>query len=165
MSIVFKAYLLLGSNLGDRLNNLTQAEELIYKQCGSLMKSSSIYETAAWGLEKQPSFLNKVIQIKTNLTALDLLEAILHIEALLGRKRTVKMGPRVIDIDILFMENFNHITSSQLTIPHPAIAQRRFVLIPLNELMPDFIHPILNKSIAQLLELCTDTLSVKKFLA
>ncbi len=164
MSGVFKTYLLLGTNLGDRLSNLKQAENLIYQQCGSILKSSSIYETAAWGLQDQPNFLNKVIEIKTQLPAPNLLKTILQIEESLGRKRTVKMGPRVIDIDILFMENFNHITSPQLTIPHPAIAQRKFVLIPLNELMPNYIHPSLNKSISQLLQICADTLSVKKFL-
>lgn len=162
--MLLKTHLLLGTNLGNRVNNLKQAETLIIQQCGTIIISSSIYETAAWGITEQPNFLNKIIEITTPLSAQTLLKTTLQIEESMGRKRTIKMGPRIIDIDILFMQNFNNITSPTLKIPHPAIAERRFVLIPLVELMPNYIHPILQKSMNQLLQECTDDLSVKKFL-
>lgn len=164
MPNLFKTHLLLGTNLGDRISNLTKAESSINKNCGTIVQSSSIYETAAWGFINQPNFLNKIIEINTTLNATALLSSILDIEEQLGRKRTIKMGPRVIDIDILFMENFNSTSTPNLTIPHPAIAQRRFVLIPLVELMPNYIHPTIKKTMQQLLQECTDELSVKKFL-
>lgn len=163
-NLLHTTYLLLGTNLGNRVNQLLQAEVLISQHCGTIAQTSSIYETAAWGLQNQPNFLNKVIKVKTKLTASELLTTILQIEESMGRKRTIKMGPRVIDIDILFMQNFNHISTPNLTIPHPAIAQRRFVLTPLVELIPEYIHPTLKKTMQQLLQQCPDQLSVKKFL-
>ncbi len=157
-------YLLTGGNVGDRLNNLQQAYKLIEKQVGQLLKKSSVYETAAWGLRNQNSFLNQVLLAATSLPAEKLLQTLLHIEQELGRKRLEKMGPRTIDIDILFYNN-EIISSPRLTVPHPQIANRRFVLIPLNEIASGFVHPVLKKTINQLLEMCPDELGVKKYVS
>jgi len=155
------AYLLIGGNLGNRKVNLENSRSLIEQQCGHIVHNSSIYETAAWGNTNQPSFLNQVLQVETLLSARQLIRKILKIEKTMGRVRQEKLGPRLIDIDILF---FNHeiIKLEFLTIPHPEIQNRRFVLQPLAELVPQWIHPVLKKSIAELLQDCTDMLEVKK---
>lgn len=158
-----EVYLLTGGNIGDRLMNLQQASLKIEKDAGTILKKSAIYETAAWGLTEQDSFLNQILLISSSADAEDLLQTLLHIEQELGRKRMIKMGPRNIDIDILFY-NKEIISSPNLTVPHPQIANRRFVLIPLNEIAPAFVHPGLQKTIAQLLEVCPDDLEVKKYL-
>lgn len=157
-----EVYLLTGGNVGDRLMNLQQASLKIEKEAGTVLKKSAIYETAAWGLTDQNSFLNQVLLISTASGAEDLLQTLLHIELELGRKRMIKMGPRNIDIDILFYNN-EIISSPNLTVPHPQIANRRFVLTPLNEIARAFVHPVLQKTIAQLLEVCPDHLEVKKY--
>src|SRR3954466_12662766 len=157
-----EVYLLTGGNIGDPLSNLQLACEQIAKETGSLLQKSSIYETAAWGLTNQNSFLNQVLFVATPLPAQELLQTLLGIEKKLGRQRVEKMGPRTIDIDILFYNN-DIISSTQLTVPHPQIANRRFVLTPLNEIAPGFVHPVLQKTIAELLEICPDNLEVKKF--
>lgn len=158
----FEVVLLLGTNLGNRENNLQLAISLLTGSVGNLIKQSSIYETAAWGLENQPNFLNQIIILSTSQSPKLLMKTILKIEKKMGRERLVKMGPRIIDIDILFYEN-RIINKPSLTIPHPRIQFRRFVLEPLNELQPNYLHPILNKSVKDLLIACTDTLNVKKF--
>ena len=109
----------------------------------------------------QPDFLNQVIEVATSLDATETLQRILSIEKSMGRIRTEKNAPRVIDIDILFFNN-EIITRSDLTVPHPEIQNRRFVLTPLYEIAPQMIHPLLNKSIEQLLLMCPDPLAVKK---
>ena len=152
----------MGTNLGNRENNLQLAISLLTGSVGNLIKKSSIYETAAWGLENQPNFLNQIIILSTSQSPKFLMKTILKIEKKMGRERLVKMGPRIIDIDILFYEN-RIINKPSLTIPHPRIQFRRFVLVPLNELQPNYLHPILNKSVKDLLIACTDTLNVKKF--
>lgn len=157
-----QAYLLLGTNLGNREQNLQQAIAAIKMLCGKLTASSSVYTTAAWGITHQPDFLNQVICIDTTLSAQQLIKLLLDIEKKLGRKRIVKMGPRLIDIDILLMEN-TVIHEPDLIIPHPRMQQRKFVLIPLNEIAPAIIHPVFNKTISQLLKDCEDNLDVKKF--
>jgi len=157
-----EAYLLTGGNIGDRLMNLQQSCRKIEKEAGKVLKKSAIYETAAWGLTAQNAFLNQVLLISTTLAADELLQTLLHIEQQSGRKRTVKMGPRIIDIDILFYNN-EIISTPDLTVPHPQIANRRFVLIPLNEIAPDFVHPVLQKTIEELLEICPDKLEVKEY--
>jgi 2-amino-4-hydroxy-6-hydroxymethyldihydropteridine diphosphokinase len=154
------AYLLTGGNLGNRLENLQNAFALIDEMAGSVSKKSSIYETAPWGVINQSSFLNQVLFCTTQLTAEQLLQTIILIETQLGRKRTEKMGPRIIDIDILFY-NDAIIDLPELKVPHPEIANRRFVLEPLNEIAPAYIHPVLHKSITELLEACADPLDVK----
>jgi 2-amino-4-hydroxy-6-hydroxymethyldihydropteridine diphosphokinase len=156
-----KAYLLTGGNEGDRFRNLQQARTNIEHICGQLLQVSSLYETAPWGNPDQPDFLNQVLLLNTNLGPRSLLTAILSIEEKGGRKRSVKNAARTIDIDILFYDGLI-LEEPGLSIPHPRIAYRRFVLEPLNELSPDFIHPVLGKTMRQLLLECTDPLAVKK---
>ena len=156
-----KTYLLTGGNEGDRYLNLQQARANIELICGQLLLISSLYETAAWGKTDQPDFLNQVLLVNTVLSPRSLLDAIFSIEEKGGRKRTVKNAPRTIDIDILFYNRLV-LEESGLTIPHPRIAERRFVLEPLNEISPEFVHPVLEKTIHRLLLECKDELAVKK---
>lgn len=162
LSIMSTAYLLTGGNLGDRKENLRNAVQLINEQCGTITNSSSIYETAAWGLTEQPAFLNQALEISTSLNARQLMRKILRIEKDMGRVRKEKMGPRVVDIDIIFFDDEVH-SIRFITIPHPEMQNRRFVLTPLTEIAPQFEHPVLKKTIAQLLEECPDNSEVKKF--
>ncbi|HET6768099.1 MAG TPA: 2-amino-4-hydroxy-6-hydroxymethyldihydropteridine diphosphokinase [Chitinophagaceae bacterium] len=155
------AYLLIGGNLGNRKENFSRATALIIEQCGSLTKSSSIYETEAWGITDQPSFLNQALEIATDLNARQLMRKILKIEKIMGRVRKEKLGPRIIDIDILLFENEIH-DQRFLKIPHPELQNRRFVLVPLAEINPGLEHPVLKKTIAQLLEECPDNLEVTR---
>lgn len=158
------AFLLTGGNLGDRLQNLHQAVKLIEKNCGDIISHSCIYETAPWGFSSQPNFYNQALCINTLLDADNLMLALLDIENSMGRKRNVKMGPRSIDIDILLMNDM--IYSSQIvTIPHPHLAERRFVLTPLAEIAGEIVHPVFNKSISELLADCKDELPVYKISA
>ena len=157
-----KTYLLLGSNMGNSHQQLSIAIKNITEQVGTVTRQSSLYTTEAWGNTSQPHFLNQVIIVSTELTALQTINMILSIEEKMGRVRTTKNAPRIIDIDILFF-NKEIITEKILTVPHPEIENRRFVLIPLNELSPSLKHPINKKTIHQLLADCTDTLDVKKF--
>ena len=156
------AYLLVGSNLGNRQENLANAAGAINEECGIITKFSSCYETEAWGKTDQPSFLNQALEISTRLNARKLLRKILKIETMMGRVRKEKLGPRIIDIDILLFGNEIH-DLHFLKIPHPELQNRRFVLVPLAELNASLQHPILKKTIAQLLEECPDNLSVKKY--
>jgi len=155
-------YLLLGSNLGDRLQVMQTAIELIQKEIGEIHAVSSVYETAPWGVLDQPAFLNQVVKIQTELKAEEVLRIILEIEHELGRVRYERWGARVIDIDILYFRNLI-LDSARLTIPHPRLHERRFTLIPLAEIAPDYVHPILNRSSLQLLASCPDDSEVKIF--
>jgi 2-amino-4-hydroxy-6-hydroxymethyldihydropteridine diphosphokinase len=157
-----KIYILLGSNMQEPAQQLVRAEKMITASVGRIIKSSSLYKTAAWGIRDQPDFINQVIEVETGHPAGECMDILLNIEAEMGRVRTVKNAPRVIDLDILYYDNAE-IHTERLIIPHPAIAQRRFVLVPLNEIAPDFIHPVYKISNAQLLAQCNDTLDVKKF--
>ena len=157
-----KTYLLLGSNIGNSKANLAKAITQIEKQIGALGRQSGLYSTAAWGNTKQPDFLNQVVIVDTELTALQTMQNILGIEKKMGRVRTVKNAPRIIDIDILFF-NKEIIAQAKLTVPHPQIQNRRFVLVPLNQLSPNLKHPLLKQTIHQLLLHCPDKLNVKKF--
>ncbi|MDH5368271.1 MAG: 2-amino-4-hydroxy-6-hydroxymethyldihydropteridine diphosphokinase [Cyclobacteriaceae bacterium] len=154
-------FLLLGSNLGDKLSHLSQAISKIEEQIGKVEKVSSIYETAAWGKTNQPSFYNQVIKISTSLKPLQILKIVLQIEYEIGRKRFEKWGARIIDIDLLYYQN-EVFTNQELTIPHPQIQNRKFTLIPLCEIAQEFIHPTLKVTQQQLLEQCDDILEVIK---
>ena len=153
------AYLLLGSNMGQSKALLANAADRIQQLIGPIQVQSSIYKSDAWGIEDQDPFLNQVLLVETPLSAYNLLQSLLKIEQQMGRIRSVKWGARIIDIDILFYDN-EQIQDDNLIIPHPALAERRFTLIPLNEIAPDFLHPVLNKTIASLLLTCTDPLTV-----
>ena len=156
------AFLLIGGNMGNREENLQTAKSLIYQYCGKIVKSSSLYQTAAWGKTDQPAFLNQALQIETRLTAEELMRQILAIEKMMGRQRKEKYGPRIIDIDVLLFNDEQH-DSPFLKIPHPEMQNRLFALIPLAEIAPTARHPVFNKSITQLLKETPDKLEVKNY--
>ncbi len=143
------AYLGLGTNLGDRKQKISKAIEAISLKM-SISKQSSLYETTAWGYTDQPDFLNQVIQVETNLSPIRLLNFLKKTEVELGRVENFRYGPRLIDIDILFYDDLIK-TTSRLQIPHPRLPERAFVLVPLNEIAPGYVHPVLKKTIAELL--------------
>jgi 2-amino-4-hydroxy-6-hydroxymethyldihydropteridine diphosphokinase len=155
-------YLLLGSNLGNRNQNLAQAIELIEQRVGSLIGKSSIYETAAWGKTDQPGFLNIALSVTTVLEPLSLLREVLQIEADLGRVREEKWGARLIDIDIILYGEQQIDVPGELQIPHPEMQNRKFVLEPLQEIAPTVFHPQLKKTISELLVNLEDPLFVEK---
>jgi 2-amino-4-hydroxy-6-hydroxymethyldihydropteridine diphosphokinase len=154
-------FILLGSNQGDRLKNLSEARQAISGFPSVIVKTSGIYQTQAWGNENQDDFYNQVVEISTFLLPAELLIKIQEAEVSLGRIRTEKWGPRIIDIDILFFNNAV-IETPSLVIPHPGIPDRKFTLIPLNEIAPDFFHPVLHKKIGTLLQECSDRLDVNR---
>ncbi len=155
-------FISLGSNLGARENNLQEAIKLIASlPQTSLVNQSGKYTTAAWGNTDQPDFLNMVIEIRSGLLPAALMESLLHLEEKMGRIRNDHWGPRSIDMDILFYDK-EIIHLSHLHVPHPEMHNRNFVLVPLNEIAPEFIHPVFKKNIAQLLEECPDKLTVLK---
>lgn len=159
--IMNKTYLLLGSNLDNPRKKLATAQQIIQKKIGPVLRQSSIYQTAAWGNTQQPDFLNQVIIVDNKLDPHQTMQTILEIEKKMGRIRSEKNAARLIDIDILFYGKMI-IDETDLTIPHPFIAQRRFVLVPMNELSPLFVHPVLQRNIHDLLLHCPDKLDVKK---
>jgi len=156
-----KAYLLIGGNMGDRLANLEGAKKAISLLCGNILSQSAIYETEAWGFKEQPAFYNQALCLATTQNAVELLNSLLAIELDLGRARTIYLGPRTIDIDIIYF-NDEIIDLENLTIPHPSMSERNFVLTPLTEIAPSFIHPVLKKSNSILLSECKDIATVYK---
>lgn len=152
-----QVFLITGANIGARKKNLQLAAGLIEERIGKIIESSSIYETEAWGNNDQPPFYNQVLVVESKLTAQQIMDKILKIEKQMGRIRTIKNAARVIDIDILFFNN-EIINSPNLIVPHKEISNRRFVLMPLNELAPNFIHPVVKKTIHELLSSCKDPL-------
>ena len=155
-------YLLLGSNLNDREKNLLLAIKKINEQVGSVLAVSSLYATQPWGVSDQGEFLNQVIEIESDYAAEELLQKLLLIETEIGRKRESHWGPRIIDIDILFYGK-EILSKKNLVIPHPGMIDRRFTLVPLCEIAPNFMHPQFLKKCEQLLLECTDPLAVKLY--
>ena len=159
-----KVYLSLGSNKGDRINYLKSAvQELKNNKEIKIINSSLIYETEPWGYKEQAVFLNCVLEIETNISHSDFFKYCINIEKKLGRKKKLKWQEREIDIDILFYDDMVN-KEKNLTLPHREIENRRFVLVPLNEIAPDFIHPVLKKKISDLLLETKDESKVKKFI-
>jgi len=157
------AYLLIGGNEGDRSAYLRETTRQIGSQGSRIIQQSSVYETAAWGKTDQAAFLNQALIVETPLDAPALMQRLLAIEEQMGRIRTERYGSRTIDIDILFF-NEDVIRLPWLIIPHPEVANRRFALAPVNEIAPDYVHPVLQKTIHELLTLCPDKLEVKKLI-
>jgi 2-amino-4-hydroxy-6-hydroxymethyldihydropteridine diphosphokinase len=157
-------YLLLGANLGDRVATLKQATNLINDRVGVVVQESALYETAAWGVTDQPSFLNQVLAVETELKPEELLRQTQAIEQELGRVRLERWGARVIDIDVLYYDQLVWQTT-MLTVPHPYLHQRRFTLVPLADIAPDFVHPILGKTNQELLTEVTDSGQVVEYVA
>lgn len=157
-------YLCLGGNIGDREKALSHAILKINEQVGNIVAKSTIYETEAWGVENQQAYLNQCLKVETNLKSYELIDALLVIEKELGRERIINntYEPRTIDIDILFYNN-DIINESKLLVPHPRLHLRKFVLIPLEEIASNYLHPLLNKTIFSLLSECEDTSDVKQF--
>ncbi len=157
-------YLLLGSNLGNRSEILSRAEQEISVKIGEIRMYSSVYETKAWGFKAEQSFLNLVIQVDTELSAESVLKSIFKIEQGLGRARNSKgYASRAIDIDILFYDD-EVIDDPLLQIPHPKLHERMFTLVPLMEIEPGKMHAKLQQTISDLFFQCTDQLEVKKFI-
>ncbi|MDQ3393630.1 MAG: 2-amino-4-hydroxy-6-hydroxymethyldihydropteridine diphosphokinase [Bacteroidota bacterium] len=153
-------FLLLGTNQGNRTQNLNRAVHLLNTKGIDVQKKSYIYESAPWGVEDQPSFLNQALQINTILSAEELLSSIKNIEVVMGRVNTIKWGERLIDIDILYYHDLI-IKKEDLIVPHPQIPNRRFTLVPLVEIAPYLIHPELQMTQQELLQDCNDKLQVK----
>jgi len=156
------AFLGIGSNLGDRTGNLRHAVNMIRAVTGAAVTESSVYETEPWGFSADTSFLNMVVGIGTSLHPEALLSAILGIEVSMGRIRSRnKYSSRIVDIDLLLFGDLV-LNVKQLQIPHPHLHERRFVLVPLAEIAPDFIHPLFKQSVHSLLQSCPDHSSVLK---
>jgi 2-amino-4-hydroxy-6-hydroxymethyldihydropteridine diphosphokinase len=155
------AYLGLGSNIGDRVANLMSAIQSLGK-LGTVVSVSPLYETEPVGYADQPWFLNCALALKTYLAPEEVLDATLSIEGEMGRIRTVPKGPRIIDLDILFWGD-QVLDTPELTIPHPALHERRFVLAPLEEIAPDFRHPIRRKTVKEMLRELPEGYAVRKF--
>lgn len=160
--LIHTVYLLLGSNLGDRKSYLDQAVSAIAFKIGRVQATSQIYETASWGKTDLPSYLNQVVKVDTHFSAEQVLNICQEIERVAGRTRLEKWESRTLDVDILLYDD-KIIQTENLTVPHPHMASRRFVLQPLEEIAKAYIHPITLQSIVQMLESCEDTLPVKVY--
>jgi 2-amino-4-hydroxy-6-hydroxymethyldihydropteridine diphosphokinase len=157
-----QAYILIGGNTGNRVNNLAQACRKLEERCGSIKARSSIYVTQAWGMTDQRDFLNQAVLLETVLEAAELMDTILELEESMGRKRAARNGPRNIDMDILLF-NDQVVDTTKLKIPHPRMHVRRFALVPMCELAPDLPHPVSGKKMTRLLKECKDRLEVERY--
>jgi 2-amino-4-hydroxy-6-hydroxymethyldihydropteridine diphosphokinase len=155
-----KVILLLGGNQGDVEAHFSACIELLDKQLGKIFARSNIYSTKAWGPVSQPDFLNMAVGLYTAWPPSYLLKALLDVEKRLGRRRDVRFGPRTLDIDILFYGQ-QIIRREGLQVPHPEIQNRRFALVPVNEIAAKLIHPTLGKTLETLLQTCEDRLEVR----
>lgn len=158
-----RVFILLGGNLGDRFKTLSQAKKFVSVRAGIIQKESSVYESEPWGFEHENSFLNQVVVVKTEYPPEIVLQIAQDTEAELGRIRHnsgVYEG-RIIDIDILFYDD-KVMKQEDLKIPHPLIQERRFTLQPLAEIAPDMVHPVLQKTMKQLLDECADDQEAKR---
>ena len=162
MSSLVLAYLLLGSNLGDRAALLRQARARLAATAGVIEAESDFYETAAWGREDQPAFLNQALAVRTALSPADLLAACLATEQQAGRERRERWGSRTLDVDILFFGEAI-IATPTLIVPHPRLVERRFALVPLAEIAGSRQHPQLCETIDTLLAHCADPLPVVRW--
>ncbi|MBI4675194.1 MAG: 2-amino-4-hydroxy-6-hydroxymethyldihydropteridine diphosphokinase [Chloroflexi bacterium] len=154
-------YLALGANLGDRMQNLRAALRQLAPHI-KLTRLSPVYETEPWGIADQPRFLNMAVAAETTLPPHALLHALKHIEQNMGRTETIRYGPRVIDLDILLYDA-RVVQTNDLEIPHPRLAERRFVLVPLNDIAPTLVHPCLKKAVQELLRALPDDDTVHLF--
>ncbi len=152
MSMDHTVYLSLGSNLGDRSANLKQAISSLRPQMDVKTKSK-VYETPPWGYTEQGNFLNQVVKVNTYLEPEPLLKHLKRLEIALGRKATFHYGPRLIDMDILFYDDLV-LETPRLVLPHPHVHERGFVLLPMMDIAPDLVHPVLGKSVRELVSLC-----------
>ncbi len=154
--------LCIGGNLGDRLENLEETRDFIEFNIGDIVEASSIYESPAWGMEAAPEFLNQILVVKSTLNHLQLLNEIKELEEFYGRTRVAgKYTSREMDVDIIYF-NEDVLEDEKITVPHPRLQERKFVLTPLAEVLPEFVHPVLKKSSVELLKDCQDTAMVKK---
>ena len=156
-----KVILLFGSNIGNKTENITKALSQVSGSLGEIIRTSSLYETAAWGNTNQESFYNLVCTLNTSFSPEQILKKILEIEQKLGRIRVKKWEARIIDIDILYIDDIIF-KSETLQIPHPLLHERKFTLMPLVQIAPDYIHPILKLTSIELLQNCKDSLDVKE---
>jgi len=157
-------YLSLGSNIGDRAANIARAVSALAQHGVRVTRQSSLYETEPVDFREQDWFLNSVVEAETDLTPGEVMDALLRIERSLGRRRLVPKGPRLIDMDILLFGS-SIVRTPELEIPHPRMAERRFVLVPFNEIAPGAWHPVLKKTIAELLAEVPDPSEVRPFIA
>ncbi len=149
MSIV---YVGIGSNLGNREKNCLRSIDLLEKNGIVVRQRSSVYETMPWGVRDQPLFLNMVIEVETELKPQELLELLKNVEIEVGREKSARWGPRTIDLDILLYEDIT-LDKDTLTIPHPLLHKRDFVLVPLCEIAPGIKHPVLQSTMCELLQI------------
>lgn len=152
MNMNHTVYLSIGSNLGDRADNLKQAVTSLSPQM-RVRKKSKVYETPPWGYTEQDPFLNQALMATTYLEPEPLLKHLKRLEVALGRKATFRYGPRLIDLDILFFDDLI-LDTPILTIPHPHVHERGFVLLPLMDIAPDHVHPVTRKSAREMIALC-----------
>jgi 2-amino-4-hydroxy-6-hydroxymethyldihydropteridine diphosphokinase len=159
---MYQVFLGVGGNIGNKLLNFQKVQKLVEKEVGNIIAMSSVYETPPWGFLADEDFWNQVLHVETQLEPDELLASVFEIEKLFGRKRdTEYYESREMDIDILYFDNLI-LSSDKLTVPHPHIPKRMFVLVPLAEIAPSFVHPVLQITNRQLLEQCGDELSIKR---